>query len=213
MSDNEEKTKRIVHILEQVKKEDTTINFVMPMIFSKKVASYMLIEEDILHAKEAIETLLSLKEGDKKADVLKISLWRSAISSYGKCFNSNKGGYSVLNAECFAGHDALKDIHDNLMLLRNSYVSHRDDTEHENVVVIMKIPKEDGADLSKIECRLKSLITATPSVQSLKESLQVIHHLLPITRQKIEHHTQRAYEGFVDFLKDLPKEHLKYFHI
>ena len=118
----------------------------------------MLIQEDLLHAKEAIETLIKLKEGGEKTKILKISLWRSAISSYGKCFNSNHGGYSVLTIECFAGHSELKSIHDNLILFRNSYVSHRDDTEHENVVVIMRIPKEKGADTSKIECRLKSLI-------------------------------------------------------
>jgi len=208
MPDIDEKTKRLALILEQVKKEETnTINFVIPQIFSKKAASYMLIEEDLLHAKEAIETLINIK--DNIPEIMAISLWRSAISSYGKCFNSNNGGYSVLNLNCFDGQEELRVIHNSLMLLRNSYVSHRDETEHENVLVIMKIPKGEGADMSEIECRLKSLITATPPMDNLKDFLRIIDFLLPVTREKIKNQTQRTYEGFVDFIKTLPVDQLK----
>jgi hypothetical protein len=164
----------------------------------------MLIREDVLFVKNAVNKLIDLKQqrtGNPKPtdEVVESSLWYSAIAQYGRCFNKNEGGYTRLEVnDIFAlpTDQLLKDIHDNLMILRNRFVAHRDDTEYEQAVIIMQIPKAGGDD-DKIAFNIKAAITFSPPIDSLKDYIKLFDFLLPKIDAKIQKQTEKTKDGLL----------------
>jgi hypothetical protein len=199
----DKKLSLIQTILEQAKQQNPDhYTYAVPTIFSKKLGSLMLIREDILACQEAISRLISIKEerqekGLPSDTVGESSLWYSAIIQYGHCFNSNKGGHTRLEASEIIGDNAdLMEIHDNIMDLRNGYVAHRDDTEHEQAVVMMQLPIE-GDIPEKTKFYIKAAKTFSPSVESLKGYLQLFEFLLPKIEEKIQKQTEKTQDAFL----------------
>ncbi len=191
----------IAKLLEMFKEENEEfLNYAIPKIFSKKLGSLMLIREDILLAKSAINKLIGIKKQRQQGstqqpdEILESSLWYSTIVQYSRCFNQNKAGNSNLEVNdifTLPADQAIKDTHDELMDLRGSYIGHRDDTEYEQVVVVMQIPKAGGND-DKIGFKIKTAKTFSPSIGSLNKYVHLYDFLLPKIDEKIQKQTDKT---------------------
>lgn len=191
-------------MLKQIKAENLdSFNYVVPNLFTRKVRSFMLIREDLLFIRDIVTRLIDLSGSKTPDKILCLALWQSVIVTYGKCFTENKAGMSKLERSVLDGHQALQGLHDLLMDLRHSYIAHRDDTEHEQALVFMKVPKEsDIKELTEYQIKTRKLLS--PGVVQLKGYLDLFNLLLKAVGEKIQKHTEKAHHAF---LKELsPKQ-------
>ena len=83
-----DKTK-INHLLERIKDLDKDyLKVIVPTTLSKTLATYMLMQEDLLFVKKNAELLVNCKNNNPRIEHLEESLWYSLISLYGRCFTS-----------------------------------------------------------------------------------------------------------------------------
>ena len=211
------KTQLIATLLEKFKEENEEfLNYAVPNIFSKKLGSLMLIREDILLAKDAVNKLIEFKQQridepqTQPDEIIESSLWYSTIIQYGHCYTENKGGHSRLEVnEIFTlpADQAHKDTHDEIMELRHSFVAHRDDTEYEQAVVVMQVPKAGGDD-DKIRFGIKSAKTFSPSIDNLSNYIQLFDFLLPKIDEKIQKQADKTRDGLFKNLDASQINHL-----
>jgi len=188
METTDKQQKLILSLLEQVRDADEPVfSYAVPNIFSKRLASFAMIREDVLFSKSAFESLIQLKAQAEQDSIIISSLYYAAIIQYGRCFNENKGGHSKLEpSDIFTDQDVeVNKTHTELMDLRNSFVAHRDDNEYEQAVVIMQIPKEN-AEESRVGFIIKSLKTISPSEEKLQSYIELCNYLMPKIEEKIQ---------------------------
>lgn len=164
----------------------------------------MLMQEDLRFVEEISTTLLEMKALPDPDTKLCFALWRSVIVTYGKCFTENKAGLSKMARVALDGNKDMQDLHDWLTTLRHSYIAHRDDTEHEQAVVFMKLSNTEViGELTEYQIKSKKLIS--PSVDQLNGYLALFDLLLEETAKKTQKHTEKAHHAF---LKELSPKHI-----
>ena len=201
----------LVKMLEHEKvQDDKNISVILPSFISKKLASWILIREDLLFAKSCSTELLTAK-GKDDADrntTIEASLWYSLIITYGKCFTENQSGRSRLEeGDCFNNQENFKQIHENIMDLRHGFIAHRGDTENEQAIVYMKIPKTEPI-AERVEYKISSAKSFSPSVDKIHEYIILFDFLLNIVQDKIQ---KQADKIDLNFLTDIDPKYLKYF--
>jgi hypothetical protein len=108
-----------------------------------------------MQIREAEESLiLSEKFGEKRPFekfeefVLANALYKNSVLAYAKCFSSSgKGKISLDAKQVYSNNSRLKEIHVELMDVRNKYVAHSDSSDFELAVVLQK-QEEDRIVLS-----------------------------------------------------------------
>lgn len=175
--------------------EKKEINVIVPKEFSKKLRSYFLIGENLKFITNIIEELLKLIKANLDEDsIVMTSLFQSISVTYGKIFTKSKSGFSNLEANyCFKGHDKLRNSHDKLMELRNKFVAHREDSEHEYSLAFLKLNFE-GAALIQVNYKLKVLSKSTPSINDINEYIILFEFLSKIIDEKINDESTKVWE-------------------
>ena len=83
----ETKDVRLHALLEKIKEENKdSYNYLIPMIFSKKLRDYDSIRNDLVHVIDATRNLLYLRRNNSGNQTLRTCIWHSIIITYGKCF-------------------------------------------------------------------------------------------------------------------------------
>lgn len=209
METTDKKQQLILNLLEQVRDSDEEVfSYAVPTIFSKRLASFAMIREDILFSKSAFERLLHSKAQAEQDTIIISSLYYAAIIQFGRCFNENKGRHSKLEpSDIFTEQDlTFSQTHTELMDLRKSFVAHRDDNEYEQAVVIMQIPKE-SAEEKRVEFKVKSLKTISPSIEKLQSYIDLCDFLIPKIDDKIQKFGDKTYDSL---FKNLNRSILTY---
>lgn len=194
----------IEQVLENIRNENPdTLNFAVPAAIANHVAGFMLIRQDLLFVKDALEKIIIFKEQAEQQGLIADAtitegLWYSTICVYGKCFNSNKGGLSSLEEKDIFGlteNDDLRKMHIKIMGYRNSFVAHRDATDLEGVVVFMKIPRAgELGDLTEFQMRSYQ---ATSLVPELITFIDIVNFVIEKVESKIESKMQRVHDGYL----------------
>ena len=200
MEEQDKKKQLIIALMEQVANtEEPVFSYVIPLIFSKKLASFSMIREDILFAKAAFERMRDMKAEAEKDSLIISSLYYAAVAQYGRCFNENKGGHSKLEpSDLFTEADAAqRTAHDELMIMRNSFVAHRDDNDYEQALVTMHIP-HDGKDSGRTEYRVKSFKTISPKAEKLESYILLCDFILPKVEAKIQKQGDKTQAALFD---------------
>jgi hypothetical protein len=214
----ERKDKILQHMLEEIKKEETdTLNFVIPGILARAIATYMSMREDLLLVQRQTKLLLDYKkpkpEGIDKdyQDTIILALWYSTVVTYGRCFtDASKVSKPKLELkDCFnKGNQKLSEIHEFIMDLRHNFVAHRGDTDNEQEIVFMKIPK--GELTGKTEYRIKSVRALSPSADRLIECISLFGHIQKIVEDKLQKQTEKVHKKF---LHEFDPKEMMYFLI
>ena len=182
---------RLISIIESSKeKYGDSFKFAVPNLLSKKVISLHAIREDLLFVRNATHELITLRlvKQDKKNitdpqntyETLQRALWYSSIAIYGKCFtDASKAGKTKLEPiHCFAENNSMLEIHNKIMRLRHEHIAHRGDTEFDQSIAILLIPKTGETDSSVNEYRIMNQQLFTSNGEELIKFLEVLDHLI-----------------------------------
>jgi hypothetical protein len=213
MENISKKEQVLVKMLEAEKaKDNNNITVVLPSFLTRKLGSWMLIREDLLFVKSCAEELVKAKSKDEgeRNPTIEASLWYSLIITYGKCYTENQSGRSRLEPnECFNDeYAALKTVHDNLMELRHGFVAHRGDTENEQAIVYLKVPKDEPLG-DQHEFKISSAKSFSPSIEKVQEYIALFDYLLHILQEKIQRQAERI--NIAGFFDQIDKDHWKHF--
>jgi len=194
-----EKEKAITDIYKTLKdKYPNNLLFVMPDQFTKKLKSFMLIREDLVFVSQIAEQLISLKQSSNSNNVTEFALWQSIIITYGKCFTESKAGMSKLEKSILEKHDKkFRDIHDQVIELRNKYIAHRDNTVNEHTMVFIKVSKTGYILDGDTEDIIISRKLASWRVKDIKLLLELFELLIEETSDKIQKHGDKAHNAFL----------------
>ncbi|RZJ90123.1 MAG: hypothetical protein EOO20_09085 [Chryseobacterium sp.] len=197
--------KALMSLLEKVNRQNPdSYNYIIPKLFSKKLSSFMLIREDLIFVKNATEKLIEHRNAGDVDEVTNSALWYSVLAIYGKCFTENKARMSKLDPEdCFTKGSNLEKTHDRLIHLRHSFVAHRDDTEFEQAIVFMKLPKK-GKIQGQTEFKISSQKILSPKAEGLQKYIDVFDFLIEEVEKKIDKHGQKTHDALLKHLT--PKE-------
>ncbi|RZK59010.1 MAG: hypothetical protein EOO91_06405 [Pedobacter sp.] len=196
MTEKEKATADIYNMLKD--KYPNNILYVMPEQLTKKLKSFMLIREDLSFVTQVTEQLISLKESLNPNDIIEFALWQSIIITYGKCFTDNKAGMSKLEKSLFEKYDKkYQEIHDHLMLLRHSYIAHRDDTVYEQAMVFIKVSKTGHMLDSDTEDIIIARKVASPRMRDLKSLIELLNLLIKEADVKIQKTGDKAHYAFL----------------
>ncbi len=188
----DEKTERLIKIIEEVKAESAENNFafIVPHFMAKSFTSYCSMREDLILIKEYIACL---EREDNR--VINSALTYSTISLYGKCFtDATKSKAPKLEpSHLFKEKAELKETHDYLMNLRHHFIAHRGDTESEVEGAFLLIPKEEKDP----QMRFLGLKRMTFSQEKKKKIIVLIDFLLDEVMKKIERAGQKMYSAYL----------------
>ena len=203
-----EKEKAIADIYKTLKdKYSDNLLYVMPIQFTKKLKSFMLIREDLFFISQIAEQLISLKKSPNSNSMTEFAFWQSIIITYGKCFTENKAGMSKLEKSILDNHDKkYQDIHSHLMDLRHSYIAHRDDTVNEQAMVFIKVSKTGYMLDVDTEDIIIARKLASPRVRDLKSLLELLNLLIKKVEVTIQKNGDKAHNAF---LKEYSPEQAK----
>ena len=175
------------------------ILYVMPLDLSRKLKSFMLIREDLYFILDVAENLLSLKESAEPDAAIQLALWQSMLITYGKCFTENKAGFSKLEKSLFEKYQTKYQLlHENMMGLRHSYIAHRDDTEHEQAMVFIKVSNSGFMLAKDTEDIIIARKVASPKISDLKQIKELLTLLIEEASVKIQKHGDKAHNAFLN---------------
>jgi hypothetical protein len=109
---------------------------------SRQLSAYALIEKDLRDALSFLEEhqkILHMSNPNDKGILVK-ALARAIVITYGKCFTKADGRKTKLESDHVS--EKNKKTHENMMRMRNKYVAHAGDSEHENCKCIFLLPPE-----------------------------------------------------------------------
>jgi hypothetical protein len=203
----EQKKQHLLRILNKIKKEETeSLNFLLPRVLSKQIATYMSMREDLLLIQRQTKLILENKISKKETitsefqDTILPALWYSTIIMYGRCFtDASKAKFPKLEIkDCLLeNYPELFETHEFLMDLRNNFIAHRGDSENERSVIYMKIPK--GELTGKTEYRIKHEQVISTNTDRLKKCLSLFEHLLKIVEEKLQKSGEKIHAKFLEF--------------
>lgn len=176
---------------------------------SRQLSGYVLIEKDLrdtlvflrLHQKFIIDQqkeLSSASLDDKSTMLLHKALVRAAVVTYGKCFAGTKGkGENAEGRRAKLKDDIIseenKKLHEFLMSMRNKYVAHAGQSEHESCKMVIAIPPKNkfkkGQDVIYMQC--SELFQSVTSQDMLVSCDSLIEELSTWVKDKISHLEKR----------------------
>jgi len=112
--------------------------------------------------------------------------------------------------DCFKeAKESLVKTHAEIMQLRHAFIAHRDDSEHEQAIVYLKLPKSDPIP-NKSEYRIRAVKLSCPNVTTLTEYLEVFMYLQNYVENKIQLTAEKVHKRF---MYEFSPEELKHFLI
>jgi hypothetical protein len=207
------KEQLLIKMLEVEKEKDKeNMTVILPGFLTKKLGSWMLIREDLLFVKSCAVELINAKgkEDAARNATIEASLWYSLIITYGKCFTENQSGRSRLEPnECFLEeHEALKEVHQTIMELRHGFIAHRGDTENEQAIVYLKVPKEAPLG-DEHEFKISSAKSYSPAIEKVQEYINLFDYLLHLVTDKIQRQADKV--NVAGFFNGIDQEYWKNF--
>tara|TARA_R110000868_G_scaffold88414_1_gene246478 strand:- start:742 stop:1344 length:603 start_codon:yes stop_codon:yes gene_type:complete len=149
---------------------------------------YTLIDkdlEDILGFIEIVKGLINIP--GKNADLTVKGLSRAIAITYGKCFTKADGRKTKLEADIISAD--VKDIHEQLIHMRNNYVAHAGISTHEECIGSLAIPPESKVkkyDRNIPKCFFtEAYQTIASELIVSKETRQLIEHAQAIVKKKL----------------------------
>lgn len=107
----------------------------------------------------------------------------------------------------FGSREKVRKMKSSRLPSGTGYIAHRDDTEKEQAVVFMKLPKEK--DLGEnVEYQIRSRKLQSPGVNVLQTYIDLFSVLSEIVELKIQKHNQKAHS---DFIEQVPSERSHFF--
>jgi len=195
-------------LLEKIKQENTdSYNYLIPMIFSKKLRDYDSIRNDLVHVIDATRNLLYLRRNNSGNQTLRTCIWHSIIITYGKCFtDASKSKRTKLEINSiFKKEDEVNRMtHSKLMELRHGYIAHRGDNENDISVVFLKVPKKEEIDFKSSHYRIKSLRSASPTYNELENYLRLFESVLEVVKDKIQKQGEKTHKGYMRIISTIP---------
>jgi hypothetical protein len=118
-------------------------NFAISEDETKYLNSWTNLAMQILEAQHSLEFSKTFSEKylfDKFEEfVLSNGMFKNSILSYAKCFSSSGTGKVSLDPkDVFKNEPKLKEIHTNLMYMRNEYIAHNGNSDFELAIVFQK---------------------------------------------------------------------------
>ncbi len=110
---------------------------------AKRYSSLRQILKDLEIAIEATRALLNAPK-DKNVNILKHGLLHLSVNSYAKCFTSTTGRIRLdVRKYIEKGDSDRLEMHEMIMHLRHKYISHADNTEYDQLEVVLALdPKK-----------------------------------------------------------------------
>lgn len=194
----DEKEKVILKLLEKIQRENPkTLNYVVPGYLSKKLKSYMLIREDLLFISYLTDKLIKARTQKSSDERINSALWYSIIVIYGKCFTENKAGLSKLEKSILDNEEIdSTELSEKLIELRHSFIAHRDDTDKEQAIVVMKIPIEGDVG-DETEYLIKSTKVLSPEINELELYQKLFKLLINKVSEKIQKQAQKVHSNLI----------------
>lgn len=204
----ETKDVRLRTVLEKIKQENSdSYNYLIPMIFSKKLRDYDSIRNDLVHVIDATKNLMSLKRNNTGNQTLNTCIWHSIIITYGKCFiDASKSKRIKLEVtSIFNKEDEVNRMtHSKLMELRHGYIAHRGDNENDISVVFLKVPKKGEFDFKTSHYKIKSLRTASPTSTELENYLRLFESVLEVVKDKLQKQGDKTHKVYMRIISTIP---------
>lgn len=167
--------------------------FMLDSKLSEQLAGYSLIEKDLKTIINWLETIDKLYPVGKETksnfihssdrDVFNVvkSLFVSSLTFYAKCFTNCPGRQSRLNRKMIA--DEFREIHDQVMMYRNSFAAHSGHEKLELAKSILVVNPSKNHELIVTQER------AQPDYATMKGDVNfqsLANHLLGVVREKQE---------------------------
>lgn len=188
--------------------------YVMPDELSKKLKSFMLIKEDLVFVSQVAEQLIVSRESQNSNVIMESALWQSIVITYGKCFMENKAGMSKLERSMLEKHDMkYQDIHDRLIEVRHKYIAHRDDSINEQTMVFIKVSKTGHMLDGDTEDIIISRKLSSWRISDIKLVLELLDLLIKEASEKIQKHSDKAHNAFLQKYTPQQARHLLVNHM
>ncbi len=185
----DDKSEDIIYLIRKkiLEEETETNNYALPKLLSKKVQTYMSMREDmILCSKTVIELLKLINDGNIEPHIL-TALWTSMLVCYSKCFTdasfAKKTKGEIKNFVDPSRKDLLE-IHEKIMKVRHTFIAHRGDTDNEQAIVYLKLPK-NKVHAIKTEYNIKSLRANNFGPQNLELCKELFACVLSSIEKKL----------------------------
>lgn len=192
-------------------------NYIIPEQYTLKLTSYISIQDDLIFAVNATKKLIEIHTKyptpqENPEMIYEPGLWYSIIVTYGKLFTdaSNAKRSKLEEREIFDSLDKTNELyntHTDLMDLRHNFVAHRGDSDLDNILIILKIPK--SLDPTKMAFDVKTVRAYAQGTQYFHNYLKLFNYILPIIETKIE----KQSEKLLKFIANQPSTFLPPFLI
>jgi hypothetical protein len=198
----------LLKLLEKVKQEETdSYNYVIPKILSQKLIDYVSIQSDLNFLIDLITRFIGFKRSNQIDHTIGASIWYSIITIYGKCFTdaSFAKRTKLEIKDCIdTGRVDLLDLHNKILRIRHTFIAHRGDSEYDVSVAFLKLPKSTASIDERIQYRIKSYRTTSPSIEELNKYLELCNSLKLIVDDKIQKQGDKTHNTFISFLNTIP---------
>ena len=208
MITNPQKEELLTELLIEIKSKETgSINYQIPERLTKGLSTYLSMKEDFQFLRGIILSLSRLKKLTSEHNnfeidhVLLPGLWYALISIYGRNFtDASKSKKPKLEIkECYnESMSRLKELHDELMELRHTYISHRGINNEAYSIVYLMIPIGEDLEPNKFDYKIKTRKLINPHLDKLKEYDELFIHLLSIIEEKVNKCTSKMHYDFVN---------------
>lgn len=172
---------KISELLKYIKNSDEDyLKIISPSFMSKKLSTYMLIQEDLLFVRKNAELLIFIKNEKQKNEHFEETLWYSLISLYGRCFtdSSHSKKPKLETNDLFNSSNDELETHKKLMDIRHTFIAHRGDNDNELPIVYLKIPKNESIKQNNTPFQIITTRYTTESIEFLKEIISLTDFII-----------------------------------
>jgi hypothetical protein len=186
--------------LEFIKNEDKeSLYFIIPQEYTIKFTSYASMKNDLFFLIDATNKLIEIHTDFPTPEVntdlvIEMGLWYSIIVTYAKLFMEAFDKRSKLEEkEVFENLDEESNIfyktHKELMRDRHNFVAHRADSELDNFVVLLKLPR--SRDLTKATFEVKTVRAYAMGTSYFVEYLNLFQKIFAIVDAKMKNQSDK----------------------
>lgn len=187
-------------MLEYIKSEDKDWHYyIIPEKYTLKLTSYTSMKNDLHFLIGATNKLIEIHEKYPRPEdnfdlIVEPSLWYSVIVIYARLFTEafdrrtkleEKEVFEVLDEE----KDPFYETHKEIMENRNSFVAHRGDSELDNFMVFLKMPK--SGDMSKATFETKTVRAYSMGTAYFIDYLKLFDKISAIVDSKMKNQSQK----------------------
>ncbi|MFZ1791246.1 MAG: hypothetical protein WAT92_23165 [Saprospiraceae bacterium] len=158
--------------------------YVLEDKISKQISAYISIKKDLLECLESFEYLKSIILLPQIPQNVKTSLLFAAIILYAKCFTSGEGrGTSIQKDEVFKkAKPKLSDFHSQTMDLRNKYLAHAGNSQHETRAMVLILDPSE----KKIERIVYAGMRLKDDDSNIDNYIELLNIVISHVSEKIE---------------------------